>query len=268
MSTASSARGAEAGAGDAVVLPSDHGDGNNNGTRAPAFDSLFAYDQTSFNDVLSSIRAMERSSNQSGDRSSDQPLDQQPPPNPNHIKDWTNIDVDQTYGLHRDYNRGGFTIDRVPGDDGKIYQFESRSAGGRENDQKVYTTDANGNRVEVTDPAVIQEISRKAEKLENVSYWQKRLEELNLSDSEKKVVSDLLAAAENRDTAEVARLVNQYQGNLKGFDRIFDALLARTVITGSQIYLGLGISHKEGRATFALFYPESSRPALVVRLSQ
>ncbi len=261
MSTNSGARGAEGSAGDAL-LPSVQGD-TPTGTRAPAFDTIFPFDSVSFNNSLSAIRAMEASGRPNGD----QPLNQQSPGDPDHIRDWTGVDVAGIYGLHRD-NNNGFTIDRIPGKDGKIYQFESLANGGKGNEEKVYTTDADGNRVEVEDPAIIEEITRKANKLENVSYWQDRLEKLNLSDGEKKAVNDLLDAINRKDTSEVKRLVKQYQGNIEGFERVFEALLAQTVITGSGVNLGLGVAHQDGWATFSLFYPGSSKPNLVIRLTK
>lgn len=261
MSTNSGARGAEDSAGDAL-LPSVQGD-TPTGSRAPAFDTIFPFDSVSFNETLSAIRAMEASRRPNGD----QPLDQQPPDDPDQIQDWTGIDVAGTYGVHRDDNNG-FTIDRIPGKDGKIYQFESTTNGGKGNEEKVYTTDENGNRVEVEDPTIIEEITRKANKLENVSYWQDRLEKLNLSETEKKVVNDLMDAINRKDTSEVARLVKQFQGNIEGFERVFDALLAQTVITGSGANLGLGIAHQEGWATFSLFYPGASKPNLIIRLTR
>ncbi len=217
--------------------------------------SLLSFDRESMQVALASIKAMENRESGVSAVTPGQVLIT----DLSSIKDWEKVDVKGQFGITRTKTGTGESlhIDRIPGPDGKTYALEYTREG-QDAKASFFEVDANGQRTEVTDPALLQELSKRATLINVVDLSKDRLSALALTPEQKSALDSIANAVKARDSAALKDAIDGFLKNGGTKETLFMALPAELQVKTANAMVAGGHS-KEGVDTISLLvYNEAS----------
>ncbi|MBX9694421.1 MAG: hypothetical protein K2Z81_18690, partial [Cyanobacteria bacterium] len=120
---------------------------------------------------------------------------------------------------------------------------------------------------QVVTGAVEKGLMKTCEKLLQKESFLNEMKKNPLDAEQRKAFDDMVAALEGQDLKELERLAKQFDNNPDRFRRVFDHLLADTVLSNRSWSLGLGYSVRDNNGNFSVFF-RSGAPALTVFIGQ
>lgn len=217
--------------------------------------SLLSFDRESMQAALASIKAMENRESGVSAVTPGQALIT----DLSSTKDWEAVDVKEQFGITRIVTGTGESlhIDRIPGPDGKTYALEYNREG-QDARATFFEVDANGKRTEVTDPALLQELSQRAKLINVVDLSKDRLSALALTPEQKSAMDSIAAAVKAQDSASLKDAIDSFLKNGGTKETLFMALPAELQVKTANAMVAGGHS-KDGVDTISLLvYNEAS----------
>lgn len=178
------------------------------------------------------------------------------------VRDWTNVDLRQQYGFRK--TADGFTADNISGPDGTIYGVDIDRSGTRQPPEQVWRLDRHGNRVPVTDPAIIRQVADAGNKMFDVWAAKNVLEELGLSDQESRYVNAFMDAMRAGDAGAIQRLIDQYSGSRDRFGDLFIAMFSQKALQNMENY-HIGLLHLGDRSRLLVTFPGQTEMSFDIR---
>lgn len=210
--------------------------------------TLLAFDRESMQGALAAIKAME-----SRDGSFSGVLPEQGPIGDLFsVEDWENIDTKTEFGISRTQTGNGETlnIDKIPGPDGKTYAL-AYTREGHEAKATFFEVDADGKKTEVTDPALLQDLGKRAALINAVDVSKDRLAGLNLSADQKSALDSIAAAVKAQDSGALTAAIDSFLKNGGTQQVLFMALPAELQVKSADALVAGGHS-KDGVDTLSL----------------
>lgn len=167
------------------------------------------------------------------------------------VKDWTRRDIDSQFGLVR--RNEGYSFERIRGADGNTYALDMDYSHGGPGRPTVFEKDIYGNKVEVTDPAVIKDITARGNYLAVIDAAQDRIAKLGWTDDQRQDAQHILDAVGDKNPEALQEAVMQYLTDGGDFQKLLVGLgsLAKVQVKDLDMNWGHGPDHDTMSIKFA-----------------
>lgn len=159
------------------------------------------------------------------------------------VKDWTNRNIDVQFGLVK--RDEGYSFERIRGEDGNVYSLDMDYSHGGPGRPTVFEKDIYGNKVEVTDPDVIKDITARGQYLAVVDASQDRVAQIGWTTDQRRDAQDILDAVGDKNPEQLKQAVMQYLLDGGDFQKLLVGLssLAKVQVKDLDMNWGHGPDH-------------------------